>query len=109
MSRLAFLTFLIISYVLYFASSCEQGPPESPLAARGRAVFFSKCNACHNADPSRAGAVGPAIKGSSVELITARVRHQTYPENYKPLRETKIMPVIDVSDDDIKALAEFIK
>ena len=45
---------------------------KSPDWERGRAVFVANCVACHSTDPSR-WRIGPAIKGSSKELLEARV------------------------------------
>jgi mono/diheme cytochrome c family protein len=60
--------------------------------AKGRQVWLGQCIACHNTDPSKAGSVGPAVKGSSLALLEARVLHAEYPPGYKAKRSTKIMP-----------------
>ncbi len=80
-----------------------------PDVARGRAVFLANCVACHNNDPSRDGPIGPAIKGSSRELIEARVLNTSYPPNYKPKRPTKVMPQFPFLKDDIPYLAAYLK
>jgi mono/diheme cytochrome c family protein len=59
---------------------------------KGRQVWLGQCVSCHNTDPSKAGPVGPAVKGSSRALVEARVLHAAYPPGYKPKRDTKIMP-----------------
>ena len=60
---------------------------------KGQSPFSStNCVACHNNDPSKDGSIGPAIKGSSRELIESRVLSTSYPPNYKPKRLTKVMP-----------------
>jgi mono/diheme cytochrome c family protein len=59
---------------------------------RGRAIYLTNCAACHNNDPSKDGAIGPAIKGSSKELIEARVMRAAYPPGYTPKRRTTMMP-----------------
>lgn len=82
----------------------DQGP-----AARGRQVYLAQCIACHNSDPSRDGPLGPAIKGSSRELLEARVLRVEYPPGYTPKRRTTIMkpmPQLAASIDD---LAAFLK
>src|ERR1041384_2810735 len=79
-------------------SGCSEESDKSPQSAknadleRGRAVYAANCVACHNANPSKDGPIGPAIKGSSRELIEARVLSTSYPPNYKPKRPTKVMP-----------------
>jgi mono/diheme cytochrome c family protein len=82
------------------------GDTLSPEAARGRATYQANCTACHSADPARDGAVGPAVKGSSRELIEARVVHGTYPPGYAPKRATTTMvalPGLAGSVDDLAA------
>lgn len=69
------------------APASGAGDPE-----RGRQVWLAQCVACHNVDPGKDGPVGPAVKGASRELLDARVVHGTYPPNYKPKRDSKVMP-----------------
>ena len=61
-------------------------------AELGRRVYLARCTACHNADPSRDGRVGPAIKGAPLELVRTRVLWAAYPPGYAPKRGTRIMP-----------------
>jgi mono/diheme cytochrome c family protein len=79
------------------------------LADRGQIIYKSNCTACHNQDPSLDGAVGPAIKGSSLELLEARVLRGTYPEGYKPKRETGAMQVFPGLKDEIPALHAYLQ
>ena len=74
-----------------FVSAC---PPknEDPAVARGRQAYLGTCIACHNMNPSLDGAIGPAVKGSSKELVEARVVRAEYPAGYKPKRDTHAMP-----------------
>ena len=70
------LTWLAILAGLTVAA-CSRESDDSSKGAdwqRGRAVYVANCVACHNNDPSKDGPIGPAIKGSSKELIEARVR-----------------------------------
>jgi len=76
---------------------------------RGRAVYVANCTACHNNDPSKDGPIGPANKGSSKELIEARVLSTSYPPGYKPKRPTHIMPQFPFLKDEIPYLAEYLK
>src|SRR6185295_13764226 len=71
---------------------------------RGRAVYLANCVACHNNDPSRDGPIGPAIKGSSTELLQARVLSTSYPPGYKPKRPTHVMPQFPFLKDEIPYL-----
>jgi predicted CxxxxCH...CXXCH cytochrome family protein len=82
---------------------------KDPDWARGRAVFVANCVACHNNDPSKDGPIGPAIKGSSKELIEARVLKAGYPPGYKPKRQTKVMPQFPFLKDEIPYLAAYLR
>ncbi len=64
--------------------------PQTP-AQRGRQVYMTNCIVCHNVDPNLPGSQGPAIAGSSRELVEARVLHVSYPPGYKPKRTTHAM------------------
>ena len=81
----------------------------SPEAGRGRAVYTGQCTACHNFDPSQPGAVGPEIKGSSRELLEAKVLRGSYPPGYKPKRPTSVMPPQPQLSGDIPGLAAYLK
>jgi mono/diheme cytochrome c family protein len=82
----------------------------SPEAEHGRRVYMSQCTVCHAADPSQPGPVGPEIRGSSRELLEAKVLRGAYPAGYKPKRSTAVMPPQDqVAAGDIPALAAFLK
>jgi mono/diheme cytochrome c family protein len=76
---------------------------------RGRAIYLSNCAACHNNDPSKDGPIGPAIKGSSRELIEARVLRASYPPGYTPKRKTTMMPAQPDLKPTIPYLAAFLR
>jgi mono/diheme cytochrome c family protein len=76
--------------------------------ARGRRIYMTVCITCHNPDPSKDGPIGPAIKGSSRELIEARVLHQSYPPGYTPKRKTALMPKQPQLAKDIPDLAAYL-
>lgn len=78
-------------------------------AEKGKTVYNTFCIACHNPDPALAGPIGPEIKGSSRELLEARVMRGQYPDDYTPKRETKIMPPMTNLVNDIDHLTEFLK
>jgi mono/diheme cytochrome c family protein len=61
-------------------------------AEKGKQVWLGQCIACHNPDPTKDGPVGPAVKGSSRDLLEARVVRAEYPAGYTPKRPTKVMP-----------------
>jgi mono/diheme cytochrome c family protein len=90
-------------------SEQEVTAAKSPAWNRGRAVYVANCTACHNNDPSKDGPIGPANKGSTKELLEARVLSSSYPPGYKPKRPTKIMPQFPFLKDEIPYLVEYLK
>jgi mono/diheme cytochrome c family protein len=72
------------------ASATRGVAPGDPV--KGRQVWLGQCVSCHNAEPAKEGPVGPAVKGSSPELLEARVLRASYPAGYTPKRATKVMP-----------------
>ena len=84
-------------------ASGGSGDPE-----KGRRVYMATCISCHNPDPSKDGPIGPAIKGSSRDLIEARVLHQSYPPGYTPKRKTALMPKQPQLEKDISNLAAYL-
>src|SRR5437762_9629732 len=105
---------LLIGIVALVLVSCSKDSNKSKQSAknadweRGRAVYAANCVACHNADPSKDGPIGPAIKGSSKELLEGRVLRTEYPPNYKPKRNTKIMPQFPFLKTEIPYLARYL-
>lgn len=79
-----------------------------PKVAKGKVLFASHCIACHNMNPSLEGTLGPAVKGSSLELLKARVLHGTYPPGYTPKRATKIMVKLPLTEGDVEAIHAFL-
>lgn len=78
------------------------------LAEQGRGYYLSSCTACHNADPSKDGALGPAVLGSSYALIEARVMKAEYPAGYTPKRETRVMVAMPFLEKQLPALAAYL-
>ncbi|MFZ5477840.1 MAG: c-type cytochrome [Myxococcota bacterium] len=89
--------------------ACGPGESLSPEAARGKQVYQTHCTSCHHADPAKTGPVGPAIKGSSRELLEARVIRGEYPPGYTPKRTTTLMPALPQLKDDVHALAAYLQ
>ena len=87
---------------------CSEGGL-SPSAERGRQVYLAHCTACHNTDPTQPGPVGPPVKGSSRELLDAKVLHGTYPPGYTPKRPTKVMVPLPALAPDVAALADYLR
>lgn len=87
-------------------SSLER--PLTALESRGKGVYMSNCITCHNPDPTLAGSIGPAIAGSSLELLTAKVLTRSYPPGYKPKVESDIMPDFPQLKDDIPGIHAYL-
>ncbi len=90
-------------------AGCSDQRAQSPAAQRGRQIYLAQCTACHSPDPAQAGAVGPPLKGSSRDLLEAKLLRGTYPPGYAPKGPTAIMPQQPQVAPDIPALAEFLK
>ena len=86
------------------AATAAAGDPE-----KGRQVYLGQCVACHNRDPAKDGPLGPAVKGSSPELVEARVVRGEYPAGYTPKRPSKVMPVRPDLAASISDLAVYLR
>ena len=91
-----------------FTGCSEPSTPGRAAAERGRQVYLSQCIACHSSDPAVAGPVGPPIKGSSRELLEAKLLRGTYPPGYAPKRPTTLMPPQPALAGDIDNLTAFL-
>ena len=98
----------LLPFLFFFSCSKNESRPLTPLESQGKAAYMSVCIACHNPDPRLAGSVGPEIAGSSLELITARVLHKSYPVGYKPKRQSGLMPALPTLEKDIPALHAYL-
>ncbi len=97
--------------LLTLSAACsDDGKPSVDTAAtRGGRVYQNVCVACHNADPSQDGVVGPAIAGSSRELLEARVVRREFPPGYTPKRPGGAMPAFPYLADQIDNLAAYLE
>lgn len=82
--------------------------PETPVE-RGRRVYLASCTACHNTNPKLGGGIGPALAGSSEELLYAKVVEGTYPPGYEPRRSTNAMAPLPHLEDEIPYLAAYLE
>ncbi len=106
---------VLLLYSLLAMSACSKDSDDSSSAGktsdwqRGRSVYLANCVACHNNDPSKDGPIGPALKGSSEELIKWRVLRTEYPPGYQPKRNTKVMPTFPFLKAEIPYLAAYLR
>jgi mono/diheme cytochrome c family protein len=93
------------------AAGCSEGPPPPAGAAweRGRQVYLGQCTSCHSPDPAQAGPLGPPIKGSSPELLEAKVLRGAYPPGYAPKRPTAVMSPQPQLVPEVPALAAYLR
>lgn len=97
---------LIVTYVLTLMS-CNKS--ENEKVQRGRTLYNAQCITCHNTNPALEGPLGPPVSGSSIELLKTKILQGNYPEKYTPKRDTRLMPKLPLTEEDISALAEFLK
>ncbi len=93
--------------LLTLAAGCG-GPPLSPEAEQGRQVYLAQCTVCHAADPAQAGPVGPPVRGSSRELLEAKLLRGAYPPGYQPRRPTSVMPRMPQVAGQLDELAAYL-
>ena len=77
-------------------------------SAKGKAIYYLNCIACHNLDPKKQGSIGPQIYGSSRELLSKKILFGKYPKNYKPKRSGGAMPIMPNLEKEITNLHAFL-
>lgn len=106
-----FLIFFLVLTVQNCKTSSSQPAkrkgPGDPI--RGKQIYAANCAVCHNIDPAKDGSLGPAIKGSSRELLEARVPRATYPPGYTPKRKTFAMPAFPDLEPYIPDLEAYLR
>lgn len=93
-----------LSLLLGACSDADMSPVE-----RGRRVYVANCIACHAIDPAADGVMGPAIAGSSLALLEARVLRGEYPDGYRPKRDTRLMVALPYLAGDLPALDAYLR
>lgn len=99
--RLAVLSLLLIGILA--GPLMAAGDP-----AKGKVIWDTICQACHGPNPQKDGPLGPAVHGSPLELVKARVLQAKYPPGYKPKRDTTMMPPFPQYKDDIEHITAFL-
>ncbi len=105
------LLFFIILIIFGCTKKQEQAPTTltgDQRVFRGKSIYLSNCIACHNVNPSIDGSVGPAVSGSSLELLEARILRAQYPEAHKPKRESQQMPAFPQLKSEIPAIHAYL-
>jgi len=90
-------------------AACGGGGDADDPVARGRSAYLASCVACHNPNPKLAGPIGPAVAGSSLELLTAKVLRNEYPPGYTPKRATSAMVPLAHLEPDLADLAAYLE
>jgi mono/diheme cytochrome c family protein len=88
------------------AAGCNSHPPDP--VEKGRMVYMTNCVLCHNPNPNLPGSQGPAIAGSSQDLLEARVLHLSYPPGYTPQQKTHTMRAFPQLKKNIGDLHAFL-
>jgi mono/diheme cytochrome c family protein len=108
-ARLAAVAFAAACILqLWTACNKKESAGGDPDVEAGRAMYLSHCIACHNVNPAQDGSLGPAIKGSPLELVQARVLRGEYPPGYKPKRTTHIMVRLPLTEEDVAKIHKFL-
>ncbi len=110
MKRFLFRSIILVLWIFPIACTKKQATELSPaeLVDEGQRSYALNCTSCHNSNPALVGPIGPALKGSSLELLKSRVLTSNYPPGYKPQRETQVMPALPHLAKDIPALHAFL-
>ncbi len=108
----AFVFCTLLSSGLLLAGCKQDDTPADPaqaLADKGRRLYTLRCASCHNpGNPAVDGALGPALAGSSRELLDVRLNHRRYPDGYTPKRTTNIMQRLPHTPEELDALHAFL-
>ena len=100
---------MLVAVVLAALAGCSGPSGLSPEAERGRQAFLAHCSSCHSADPAQNGPLGPAVKGSTRELLEARVLRGVYPPGYTPKRPSAVMQPMPHLAGSLDDLAAFLR
>ena len=89
-------------------AACGDDAEVETAEMRGQRIYFNVCASCHGGDPSQDGVLGPAIAGSSEELLRARVIDGDYPPGYTPKRNTKQMVALPHLEPTLADLTAYL-
>ena len=95
--------------VIVFAYTPVEDPAVYEHAFKPFTEYLAQCTACHHpSDPSLPGSVGPELKGTSRDVLEAKLLRGTYPDGYTPKRSSRVMQPMPGLASDIDALAEYL-
>jgi mono/diheme cytochrome c family protein len=89
-------------------AGCKREADTRSAADKGRTLYSLHCIACHNVNPAKDGSLGPALQGSSLDLLLARILRAEYPPGYTPKRATRIMQKLPLSEEEVKSLHAYL-
>jgi mono/diheme cytochrome c family protein len=99
----------LVAAILQIQMACNKKDQNTdPKILRGRIVYAANCISCHSTNPALDGPLGPSIKGSSLELVEARVLRGEYPPGYAPKRTTKMMQKLPLTQENVQDLHAFL-
>jgi mono/diheme cytochrome c family protein len=98
----------LLALTVLACSADEPTDPQAALVKRGEQLYRTNCTACHAQDPAQVGPVGPALAGSSLELLEAKVLRNEYPPGYTPKRDTRAMVPLAHLERELPAIAAFL-
>lgn len=84
-------------------------PTNETINTEGRRLYIANCIRCHNVDPRKAGAIGPELFTTPLEVFRTKVPKGTYPSGYKPKRRSKIMPKFPSLADKVDFIYNYIQ
>ncbi len=99
---------LVCAALAVLCLACKPSAGESPVEL-GKRIYVANCTACHNPDPAKEGTLGPAIAGSSLALVEARVMRAEYPPGYTPRRDSNLMPAQPFLKAGVPDLAAYLE
>lgn len=88
-------------------------PSTAPDLERGRKVWITTCNQCHNKDPNVKGAIGPEVVDAPLEVMLAKVKTGKYPDplppGFVPKRKTKAMRPLPQHEKDVPSIWAYVQ
>lgn len=91
----------------------EEPTSNEPDLERGRKVWITTCNQCHNKDPNIKGAIGPEVVDAPIEVMLHKVETGLYPDplppGFVPKRKTKAMRPLKQHVKDVPSIWMYVQ